>query len=140
MRTTHLTPSTFFKLSLISLSLILTACHQQEVPKNTASEPKKIELIPQDLITVKEGSLAAQTAFTGTIRAVQQSSIQAQVSATATSVNANVGQKVQKGQVLVRLNNQDNAARLAQAEANLASAQAQAELARNLMISKTKTT
>ncbi len=101
--------------------------------KTTASEPKKIELIPQDLITVKEGSVATQTSFTGTIRAVQQSSIQAQVSATATSVNANVGQKVQKGQVLVRLNNQDNAARLAQAEANLASAQAQAELSRNLM-------
>ncbi|MGM7368883.1 efflux RND transporter periplasmic adaptor subunit, partial [Acinetobacter baumannii] len=133
MRTTHLTPSTFFKLSLISLSLILAACNQQEVPKTTASEPKKIELIPQDLIPVKEGSLAAQTAFTGTIRAVQQSSIQAQVSATATAVTANVGQKVQKGQVLVRLNNQDNAARLAQAQANLASAQAQAELARNLM-------
>ncbi|WP_436463196.1 efflux RND transporter periplasmic adaptor subunit [Acinetobacter seifertii] len=133
MRTTHLTPSTFFKLSLISLSLILAACHQQEAPKTTASEPKKIELIPQDLITVKEGSIATQTSFTGTIRAVQQSSIQAQVSATATSVNANVGQKVQKGQVLVRLNNQDNAARLAQAEANLASAQAQAELSRNLM-------
>lgn len=133
MRTTHLTPSTFFKLSLISLSLILAACNQQEVPKTTASEPKKIRLIPQDLIPVKEGSLAAQTAFTGTIRAVQQSSIQAQVSATATAVTANVGQKVQKGQVLVRLNNQDNAARLAQAQANLASAQAQAELARNLM-------
>lgn len=133
MRTTHLTPSTFFKLSLISLSLILAACNQQEVPKTTASELKKIELIPQDLIPVKEGSLAAQTAFTGTIRAVQQSSIQAQVSATATAVTANVGQKVQKGQVLVRLNNQDNAARLAQAQANLASAQAQAELARNLM-------
>ncbi|EPQ3873769.1 efflux RND transporter periplasmic adaptor subunit [Acinetobacter baumannii] len=133
MRTTHLTPSTFFKLSLISLSLILAACNQQEVPKTTASEPKKIELIPQDLIPVKEGSLAAQTAFTGTIRAVQQSSIQAQVSATATAVTANVGQKIQKGQVLVRLNNQDNAARLAQAQANLASAQAQAELARNLM-------
>lgn len=126
-------PFYFFKLSLISLSLILAACNQQEVPKTTASEPKKIELIPQDLIPVKEGSLAAQTAFTGTIRAVQQSSIQAQVSATATAVTANVGQKVQKGQVLVRLNNQDNAARLAQAQANLASAQAQAELARNLM-------
>ncbi|EJO42615.1 efflux transporter, RND family, MFP subunit [Acinetobacter baumannii IS-123] len=126
-------PFYFFKLSLISLSLILAACNQQEVPKTTASEPKKIELIPQDLIPVKEGSLAAQTAFTGTIRAVQQSSIQAQVSATATAVTADVGQKVQKGQVLVRLNNQDNAARLAQAQANLASAQAQAELARNLM-------
>lgn len=33
----------------------------------------------------------------------------------------------------MRLNNQDNAARLAQAQANLASAQAQAELSRNLM-------
>lgn len=54
MRTTHLTPSTFFKLSLISLSLILAACNQQEVPKTTASEPKKIELIPQDLIPVKK--------------------------------------------------------------------------------------
>lgn len=75
--------------------MILAACHQQEAPKPQHLN-QKIELIPQDLITVKEGSLAAQTAFTGTIRAVQQSSIQAQVSATATSVNANVGQKVQK--------------------------------------------
>ncbi|MFX8676994.1 biotin/lipoyl-binding protein, partial [Acinetobacter baumannii] len=79
-----------------------------------------IELIPQDLIAVKEGALDSQTAFTGTIRAVQQSSIQAQVSATATNVTANVGQQVQKDQVLVRLNNQDNVARLAQARANLA--------------------
>ncbi len=37
------------------------------------------------------------------------------------------------GQVLVRLNNQDNAARLAQARANLASTQAQANQARNMM-------
>jgi len=74
-----------------------------------------------------------KTAFTGTIRAVNQSSIQAQVTATATSVNAQVGQRVQKGQVLVRLNNQDNAARLAQAQANRASAQAQANQARLMM-------
>ncbi len=133
MHTMHLTPSTFFKLSIISLCLILAACNQQETTQTSASAPVKIELIPQDLIAVKEGALDSQTAFTGTIRAVQQSSIQAQVSATATNVTANVGQQVQKGQVLVRLNNQDNVARLAQARANLASAQSQAELARNLM-------
>ncbi len=133
MHTMHLTPSTFFKLSIISLCLILAACNQQETTKTAASAPTKIELIPQDLIAVKEGALDSKTAFTGTIRAVQQSSIQAQVSATATNVTANVGQQVQKGQVLVRLNNQDNVARLAQARANLASAQSQAELARNLM-------
>lgn len=133
MHTMHLTPSTFFKLSIISLCLILAACNQQETTKTTESAPVKIELIPQDLIAVKQGALDSQTAFTGTIRAVQQSSIQAQVSATATNVTANVGQQVQKGQVLVKLNNQDNVARLAQARANLASAQSQAELARNLM-------
>lgn len=80
---------------MISLSLILAACNQQEVPKQQHLN-LKIELIPQDLIPVKEGSLAAQTAFTGTIRAVQQSSIQAQVSATATAVTANVGQRYKR--------------------------------------------
>ena len=119
MHTMHLTPSTFFKLSIISLCLILAACNQQETTQTSASALVKIELIPQDLIAVKEGALDSQTAFTGTIRAVQQSSIQAQVSATATNVTANVGQHVQKGQVLVRLNNQDNVARLAQARATL---------------------
>ena len=97
MHTMHLTPSTFFKLSIISLCLILAACNQQETTQTSASAPVKIELIPQDLIAVKEGALDSQTAFTGTIRAVQQSSIQAQVSATATNVTANVGQQVQKG-------------------------------------------
>src|SRR5690606_4774301 len=48
-------------------------------------------------------------------------------------VNAQVGQRVQKGQVLVQLNNQDNAARLAQAQANRASAQAQANQTRVMM-------
>lgn len=81
----------------------------------------------------KTGTSIQKSAFTGTIRAVNQSSIQAQVSATATSVNAQVGDNVAKGQILVRLNNQDNAARLAQARANLASTQAQANQARNMM-------
>jgi len=50
-------------------------------------------------------------------------------------VNASVGQSVHKGQVLVQLNNQDNAARLAQAQANLASTRAQAEQSR-LMVER----
>ncbi|MCV9925985.1 efflux RND transporter periplasmic adaptor subunit, partial [Acinetobacter baumannii] len=45
---------------------------------------------------------------------------------------------VQKGQVLVRLNNQDNAARLAQAQANLASTQAQANLAKSMVQRKNR--
>ena len=116
-----------FVMSLLCMSLLLTACNKQETADSTPSKNQNnVELIAQDLIEVKTGNAVQKTAFTGTIRAVNQSSIQAQVTATATSVNAQVGQRVQKGQVLVRLNNQDNAARLAQAQANRASAQAQA--------------
>ena len=112
--------------------MFLVACDKNE-PAVQAETPKSIEVISQDLVAVQSGNSVQKTAFTGTIRAVNQSSIQAQVSATATSVNAQVGQSVNKGQVLVRLNNQDNAARLAQARANLASTQAQANQARTMM-------
>ena len=117
------------RISLLCLCLALIACDRSE-PVVTPTETTKIELIPQDLIPVKSGTLFNRTAFTGTIKAVNQSSIQAQITATATQVNASVGQSVHKGQVLVQLNNQDNAARLAQAQANLASTRAQAEQSR----------
>lgn len=118
--------------STLCLSLLLCACQKNEIEQPVATT-NKIELIQQDLVLVKDGFSVAKTAFTGTLRAVNQSSIQAQVTATATAVNAQVGQAVSKGQVLVRLNNQDNAARLAQAQANLSSTQAQATLAKNMM-------
>ncbi len=118
--------------STLCLSLFLSACQKPEI-EQTIKTPNKFELIQQDLVLVKNGTSIAKTLFTGSIRAVNRSSIQAQVTATVTAVNAQVGQTVSKGQVLVRLNNQDNAARLAQAQANLASTQAQANLAKNMM-------
>ncbi len=124
--------SPFLKLSLLCISLTLAAC-QKEDPQQSVKPENKIELIQQDLVTIEQGNAISKTAFTGTIRAVNQSSIQAQVTATATNVNAEVGQRVNKGQVLVRLNNQDNAARLAQSQANLASTQAQANQAKLMM-------
>ena len=122
----------YLTYSTLCLSLLLCACQKNETEQPVQTK-NKIELIQQDLVLVKDGFSVAKTAFTGTLRAVNQSSIQAQVTATATAVNAQVGQAVSKGQVLVRLNNQDNAARLAQAQANLSSTQAQATLAKNMM-------
>lgn len=121
----------YFTCSVLCLSM-LSACQKNEV-KPSVETIKKIELIPQDLVLVQDGSAVAKTPFTGTLRAVNQSSIQAQITATATEVNAQVGQTVSQGQILVRLNNPDNAARLAQAKANLSSTQAQATLAKNMM-------
>lgn len=121
-------------LAVLCLSLSLNACQKQkeqvtEAPKSD----QNIELIQQDIIQVKQGEAVSRAAFSGTIRAVNQSTIQAQVTATASAVNVQVGQNVSQGQILVRLNNQDNASRLAQARANLASAQAQAQQANNMV-------
>lgn len=113
---------------------------QPQPPEQDQSPPQQsntIELIQQDLIQPKNQNAIQKTAFTGTIRAVQQSSVQAQVMATVTRVNVQVGQNVAAGQLMIQLNNQDNAARLAQAQANLAAAQAQARQSR-LMVDRKK--
>ena len=127
---THL--STSIRITTLCVCIALSAC-SKDAPSKALPENNKIELIQADLIQFKNGNTVEKTAFTGTIRAVNQSSIQAQVTATATTVNAEVGQSVSEGQVLVRLNNQDNVARLAQAQANLNSAQAQANQAKSMM-------
>ncbi|WP_445115161.1 efflux RND transporter periplasmic adaptor subunit [Acinetobacter sp. WZC-1] len=122
------------KLSIICFSLLLIACDKQQTAGPAASVQKQhIELIQQDLVSVRQGTSVSRAVFTGTIRAVHQGSIQAQVTATATSVQVQVGQKVTRGQTLAVLNNQDNAARLAQSRASLASTQAQATQASHML-------
>lgn len=125
-------PSFVLGLMTCCMFLLLTACQKEQVTSEVP-EQKKIELISQDLVSFQTGTSVTKTPFTGTIRAVNQSSVQAQVTATASHVYVQVGQTVSKGQILVRLNNSDNAARLAQAKANLASTQAQANQALNMM-------
>lgn len=121
------------RITTVCITLALSACQKPEPETGKNQAPQKIELIQQDLIAFQNGSSVHKTAFTGTIRAVNRSSIQSQVSATASQVSAEVGQRVSKGEILVRLNNQDNAARLAQSRANLAAAQAQEKMALNMM-------
>lgn len=125
----------FIRLIILCLSLSLIACNKSNDATSTKGAPQvqTIELIQNDIIHVEQGTANNKSAFSGTIRAVNQSSVQAQVTATASVVNAQVAQTVAKGQILVQLNNQDNAARLAQSYANLASAQAQAQQAANMV-------
>ncbi len=123
----------FLVITVLCHSFFLSACQKKEQATDIRPATKQVELISQDIIQVKQGASSIQTPFTGTIRAINQSSIQSQVTATATQVYVEVGQTVQKGQILLRLNNQDNAARLAQNQANLSSAQAQADQAHNML-------
>ena len=99
------------KCVIICLSLSITACQKQPTTSTDIQEKNKnlkVEFIQQDLVKIQKGSSISKSSFIGTIRAINRSSIQAQVTATATNVTAQVGQKVAQGQVLVHLNNQDS--------------------------------
>ena len=116
-------PYNIFKISTLCLGITLVGCHKQEEKITTVdSKNQPLELIQKDVIAVQSGTTQNKVNFSGTIRAVNQSSIQAQV-----------GQNIAKGQILVELNNQDNSARLAQTKASLASSQAQAHQASNMV-------
>ena len=130
MRPHRLTSASLFLWT--SLALGLVGCSADEPPLGPKSAPH-IELIQADLVGIEYGQARQSTPFSGSIRAVQHSSVQAQVTATATQVHLDVGQQVKQGQVLAVLNNQDHAARLAQAQANLAATQAQANQAKLMM-------
>lgn len=122
------------KITTLCLTFSLFGCHQQEQQSTVSTnKPQPIEMIQKDIIAVQTGAVRNKVSFSGTIRAVNQSSIQSRVSATVSQVHVQVGQQISKNEVLVELNNQDNASRLAQTQANLATAQAQAQQALNMV-------
>ena len=67
----------------------------------------------------------------GTIHAVHETSIGSKLLARVVAVNLTAGQKVQKGQVLVRLDDADLRAKLQQAKAAVASMEADRAQAAN---------
>jgi RND family efflux transporter MFP subunit len=75
--------------------------------------------VPARLVT-----LPATEAAVGSIRAVHESAVAAKLLAKVVEVNVQAGQAVRAGDVLVRLDDEDLQARLRQAEATFAAAQA----------------
>lgn len=116
---------------------VLWGCQKSETssanPVTTeSSAPRQLELIGTDLVKPQYRRLSSQIRFTGTLQARQRTSVQAQTSGTITQVYADNGNPVQKGQTLLRLNNQDDQARFLQARANYTATKAQADLSQNL--------
>jgi RND family efflux transporter MFP subunit len=114
-----------------ALSVLLIACQKTDTPP-VSETPVQLELIGSDLVKPQYRSLSSQIRFTGTLQAKQRTSVQAQTSGTVLQVYANSGSYIKKGQTLLRLNNQDDQARLLQARANYTATKAQADLSQNL--------
>ena len=114
------------------LTATFAGCSKQKNEPPTVVAPTAIELAASDVVTAETRSIQTSTAVSGTLQALRSTTVQPQAPAMVLSVLADDGDTVQRGQKLVTLNTQDSQSRLAQAQANVASANAQLLLARSV--------
>lgn len=119
-------------LATLLSSLLIVSCGKQEDTTQAKTTVQPLELIGSDLVTPDYRQLNRSVSFTGTLQAKMRTSVQAETSGTVIQLYANNGDRVSKGQTLLRLNNQDDQARLLQAQANYTAAKAQSDLSKNL--------
>ncbi|GAW92433.1 efflux RND transporter periplasmic adaptor subunit [Calderihabitans maritimus] len=110
-----------FMMVMASLLLLLGGCAGRETAR---TESEETESVPVEVHRVSRGDISSATTLTGTVEAALQVDVVPKVGGKVSEVTVEVGDRVQKGQVLVRLDSREIRAQLKQALANLAAAQA----------------
>lgn len=110
--------------------LVLVLAFPRDSVSSMPAALQGMELMPEDIATVRHAPLAASLDFSGTLAPVRQMLLNARVAGEITDVPVREGEAVAEGAVLVRQDSRDMRARLAQAEAAVQSARAEYENAR----------
>lgn len=92
----------------------------------------ELQLLSSDVFTAKAERFQPNVSVTGTLQVSEKTAVQSTVNAQVQQVLVDVGHRVQAGQPLVRLDISGSKDQLAQAQADLAGAQAQAKVAASL--------
>ncbi len=111
---------------LITTALGLTGCSDE--PATTV--PPRAAPAELDTVVVEEAVVPRETLFDGVVEAVNESTVSAQTSGRVTELNFDVGDYVPKGEVIVRITDTEQRARVASAESALAEARARLTEAR----------
>jgi RND family efflux transporter MFP subunit len=89
---------------IVALSLILASCGKKEQDKNESiADIQKREGVPVTVVKVEKGTLAAFDRMGGTVEGYDQAVLSAGLPATILSLDAVVGQRVEKDAVLAKL-------------------------------------
>jgi RND family efflux transporter MFP subunit len=120
----------FLGIAGVGLMLLWAAgTFHAKVPDSVATPRKPIpaaaQLIPVQLVSIPRFETAV-----GTVQAVRDASVASKILARVEEVNVTAGQRVTQGEPLVKLQSDDLAARLGQAESNRNAAEARAAQAR----------
>lgn len=110
----------FYRILLAIAMLQLTGCGDDKKPvENTPASP-----IAVTVATTEGASNGNYITASGKVEAAQSANLSTRMMGYVNSVNVKVGDQVQKGQLLVAINNSDLQAKKAQAEAGVVQAQA----------------
>lgn len=115
-------------MGLLALSLAATGC----APAQTSAEPAESR-VPVRVVVAREAKLAVTTTATGQVRPRLEVRISSKVPGRVAEVLVNLGDTVEKGDLLVQLEDREARLQVEQARAAVAQARAQAaEANRNL--------
>lgn len=112
-----------FSVGVVLLMLWLAGKFEAKVAATAAAE-ERTEPVGKTVAARRIAQPSTETAV-GTIRAVHETSVGSKLLARVLEVNLKAGQKVNEGDVLVRLDDSDLRAKLQQAKATLSAAEAQ---------------
>jgi membrane fusion protein, multidrug efflux system len=120
---------TLYRMSMMMLmpvaaALLLAACQKETDTAAPAARPVRT-------VTVAKSSAGVPLSFTGRIEAEDEVALAFRISGRLIENNSKLGDRVQPGQVIARLESQNELNTLRQAQAGLAAAQAQLTQARN---------
>ncbi len=88
-------------LLALALAIPLAACNKGADKSATASQP--LLIAPEDLLTIHSSALASGPVITGTVQPERHADLRAEVSAVVLQVLKENGEKVRRGDLLVRL-------------------------------------
>jgi RND family efflux transporter MFP subunit len=118
------------KLLILILCLPLAACGRGKEQAAESQTPPEIVLGPADTAVVVRALIAAGPALSGTLTATEEATVRAQLSGTVLEAYAEPGERVARGQVLVRLDTAALQDSLLSARTAVTTARSQVSLAR----------
>jgi membrane fusion protein (multidrug efflux system) len=88
---------------VVALSAILAGCNKGAADAKAAIPPQALLLAPEDVLTLKPSAVSAGPLITGSVQPDRRADLRAEISAVVLGVLKENGQAVQKGDLLVRL-------------------------------------
>lgn len=91
-----------FRVALILLLTLLNGCHKAP-PSNNATSTETLRIAPEDITTIHANAHASGPIITGSIQPENKADLRAEVSSVVVTVPKENGERVKKGELLVRL-------------------------------------